>query len=162
MLAASSVTSNATMGCQIRVHITAVGYRRVFFEDCEPLISKWFDNVGAFTHFTDRCLDVDPVSMALALAGADCTVCGNGDVGTHKECDDGTANADTPGAACRINCGLPSCGDHVVDPGEACDDGLANCDDCDCHIDCTQPSPDMIPELMAYWDSGACGHHGDD
>jgi hypothetical protein len=56
------------------------------------------------------------------------TSCGNGKVDPGETCDDGGANADTPGAHCRTNCQLPTCGDGVIDPGETCDDGESNAD----------------------------------
>lgn len=57
--------------------------------------------------------------------------CGDGIVDPPEECDDGEANAGTPGA-CRADCTLPRCGDGVVDPGEICDDGnLLDGDGCE-------------------------------
>jgi hypothetical protein len=45
--------------------------------------------VEHFARFSDTCLDVDPVSMALALRGAECSVCGDGAKSTSEQCDDG-------------------------------------------------------------------------
>ena len=109
-----------------------------FFRDCEPVIDAMFDNAAEFSRLTDRCLQVDPVGMTLALAEAVCFVCGDGIVGGREECDDGAdSNSDEPGAACRTNCMSAHCGDGVVDPGEECDDGRSNCDECPCRSDCT-------------------------
>jgi hypothetical protein len=36
------------------------------------------------------CLDVDPLSITMALHGAVCTVCGDGNVRGNEQCDDGT------------------------------------------------------------------------
>jgi len=51
----------------------------------------------------------------------DPTLCGNGVLEAGEECDEGNANAETPGAPCRTDCMLPRCGDGVVDAGEECD-----------------------------------------
>ncbi len=71
------------------------------------------------------------------------SVCGDAilDANTGEECDDGTANSDSPNAACRSNCHLPSCGDGIVDDqlGEACDDGN-NIDGDGCSADCSSTS----------------------
>jgi cysteine-rich repeat protein len=68
--------------------------------------------------------------------GDDCTnlcqpaECGDGSVFDGvEECDDGAANSDTEGDACRTDCTLPFCGDGVLDSGEACDDGNFDNDD---------------------------------
>jgi hypothetical protein len=46
----------------------------------------------------------------MALHGAVCTVCGDGNVSGNEQCDDGVLNSDTnPDAACRSNCERPSC-----------------------------------------------------
>ena len=113
-----------------------------FFRDCESVINAMFDNADQFSRLTDRCLQVDPVGMTLALAEAVCIVCGDGVVGGREECDDGAqSNSDEQGGACRTNCMRAHCGDGVIDPGEACDAGRANCADCDCGSDCTRPEP---------------------
>src|SRR5213078_2301800 len=57
------------------------------------------------------------------------SVCGDGVVAVHEECDDGPGNGDRPNA-CRTFCQNPSCGDHIVDDGEDCDDGPAGDDLC--------------------------------
>ena len=56
--------------------------------------------------------------MTMALRTATCNVCGDGDLQEDEQCDDGTANSNEPGAACRTNCRLPFCGDGVV-PGQS-------------------------------------------
>jgi cysteine-rich repeat protein len=57
--------------------------------------------------------------------------CGNGQVETGEECDDGAANSDTLPGACRTTCRHAYCGDGVLDAGETCDDGpSAQPDDC--------------------------------
>ena len=97
-----------------------------FYEQCKDLLNNFFDDMSAYARFTGSCLDVDPVGMTLALADADCSICGDGDVTSLEQCDDGAANANAPGA-CRTNCEAPRCGDEIVDPGETCDDGFKNC-----------------------------------
>jgi hypothetical protein len=37
----------------------------------------------------------------MALYGSVCEICGDGDTRGDEECDDGAANSDAPGAACR-------------------------------------------------------------
>ncbi len=55
--------------------------------------------------------------------------CGDGELNTGEECDDGPSNADD--AACTAACKLAVCGDGLVGPDEACDDGNpVNEDDC--------------------------------
>ncbi len=63
------------------------------------------------------------------------SVCGDGVVGPHEQCDDGPANADAPDA-CRTYCQLPTCGDQIIDKGEECDNGPAGDDSCtaDCKL----------------------------
>jgi len=67
----------------------------------------------------------DPPGSTLnngAICRSDCTYCGDGNVETSEQCDDGnTINTDD----CRNDCTLPRCGDFVTDPGEECDDGNA-------------------------------------
>jgi hypothetical protein len=77
-----------------------------FYEQCKDLLDNFFDDMSAYARFTDSCLDVDPVGMTLALADADCSICGDGDVTSLEQCDDGAANANAPGA-CRTNCEAP-------------------------------------------------------
>jgi hypothetical protein len=98
-----------------------------FKEGCQTLLGTVFDNLDHLNRFTGRCLDVDPESLAMALDTAQCAVCGDGVVRGAEQCDDGAANADAPGAACRTNCRRAHCGDEIVDPGEECDDGARNC-----------------------------------
>jgi uncharacterized protein (TIGR03382 family) len=57
------------------------------------------------------------------------SVCGDGVVSPHEQCDDGPNNADAPNA-CRTDCLLPTCGDNIVDKGEECDAGPAGNGDC--------------------------------
>src|SRR5262249_919933 len=53
--------------------------------------------------------------------------CGDGllDSYAHEQCDDGTANSESPNATCRTNCLAPRCGDGIIDTssGEACEAG---------------------------------------
>jgi hypothetical protein len=93
-----------------------------FYEECQTLLQTFVGDLSHYTRFSDRCLDMDPVGMAVALRGADCSVCGDGDVSAEKEqCDDGDGNSDEPGASCRPNCQPARCGDYIVDPNEDCD-----------------------------------------
>ena len=55
-----------------------------------------------------------------------------------EECDEGLANADTPGATCRTDCTSAGCGDGIVDPTEECDDGN-DVDDDGCTNACLAP-----------------------
>ena len=59
----------------------------------------------------DLCIVADPNS-----------VCGDGQLSSAEECDDGTSNSNKPNA-CRLDCKRATCGDSVVDKGEECDDG---------------------------------------
>lgn len=54
--------------------------------------------------------------------------CGNEELDTGEQCDDGVANSDTSPNTCRTTCRNPFCGDGVVDVGETCDDGPSNSD----------------------------------
>ena len=47
------------------------------------------------------------MSLAMAVHDASCTVCGDGNIQGSESCDDGAANSDEDGAACRLNCRLP-------------------------------------------------------
>ena len=49
------------------------------------------------------------------------SACGNGQIESWEECDDGALNSDTLIDACRTNCSAAECGDGVVDSGEECD-----------------------------------------
>jgi hypothetical protein len=124
-----------------------------FYSKCEPLLSKLVDGVASYSRFTDRCMDVDPMGMALALRNVVCTVCGNGEVADDEECDEGDANSNAPGASCRTNCLRARCGDDVVDPGELCDDGMRNSNqkDAACRLDCklggTDPTPIAVTKF---------------
>jgi hypothetical protein len=113
------------------------------------VLSKFFDGVEHFQRFSNTCLDVDPVSMALALSDADCSVCGDGGVSNTEECDDGEANSNTPGA-CRSNCQRPSCGDHIVDPQEQCDSDYVDCN-ADCTLERHEYNIAAVPGLVGYW-----------
>jgi hypothetical protein len=62
------------------------------------------------------------------LCREDCTHCGDGNVDSIEECDDGSANSDVTPDTCRTDCTDPTCGDGVIDGGEECDDGSANSD----------------------------------
>jgi cysteine-rich repeat protein len=64
--------------------------------------------------------------------------CGDGVVSAGEQCDQGLANANTAGAACRLDCTLPRCGDGITDTSEGCDDGnLVGGDGCtrDCRVE---------------------------
>jgi hypothetical protein len=69
------------------------------------------------------------------------SVCGDGVLGPHEECDDGPANADAPDA-CRTYCQSPTCGDKIIDHGEECDGGPAG--DGDCTADCKLVKPPSL------------------
>jgi len=73
-------------------------------------------------------------------------VCGDGNVVSGEECDDGAANADAPDA-CRSNCRLPACGDGIVDSGqgEQCEPpAAADCDQ-DCRVVETTTTTVTVP-----------------
>ncbi len=72
-----------------------------------------------------RPADGDGDGTALCDAGAVEVGCGNGNVDTGEECDDGNT---TDGDGCAADCttetgGGAACGDGTVDAGEQCDDG---------------------------------------
>jgi MYXO-CTERM domain-containing protein len=69
------------------------------------------------------------------------SVCGDGVVGPHEQCDDGPNNADAPNA-CRTYCQTPTCGDKIVDHGEECDDGPAG--DGECTAGCKLVKPPSL------------------
>lgn len=75
--------------------------------------------------------DVSDLSVQLLQdIGWDDPVCGNRILEHDEECDDGIANSDVLGDACRSDCRVPYCGDGVVDQGEQCDPGQSrNCTD---------------------------------
>jgi hypothetical protein len=78
--------------------------------------------------------------MMMALHTAACpNVCGDGNLQEGEQCDDGAANSNEPGAACRTNCRLSFCGDGVVGPGRSCDLAGLNSDEdgSDCSTTCT-------------------------
>jgi len=66
-------------------------------------------------------------------------VCGDGNVDTGEECDDGANNSNITADACRANCTEAKCGDGVVDSDEECDGGT------DCEADCTVKVPATGP-----------------
>ncbi|HEY6175188.1 MAG TPA: hypothetical protein VIX73_12110, partial [Kofleriaceae bacterium] len=66
------------------------------------------------------------------------SVCGDGVVSTHEQCDDGAGNADAPNK-CRTYCAAPTCGDRIVDDGEDCDDGPAGTGHCTANCQLVQP-----------------------
>lgn len=67
--------------------------------------------------------------------------CGNGQLDTGEQCDDGEDNSDLEPDACRGDCRLPYCDDGVTDSDEECDDGSRNADNQPdvCRDDCTLP-----------------------
>jgi cysteine-rich repeat protein len=69
------------------------------------------------------------------------SVCGDGVISPHEQCDDGPSNADVPDA-CRTYCRMPSCGDKIVDRGEECDTGPLG--DGDCTEDCKLVKPPSL------------------
>ena len=120
-----------------------------FFEDCQPVLSRLFDNVDQLEQFTTSCLNVDPVSVTMALYQAECSVCGDGITGgIVEQCDNGSANSDSPNSGCRTNCMLPKCGDGIVDDGEECDDMVRSAPDgghhAQCCPDCQAPKLPLI------------------
>jgi MYXO-CTERM domain-containing protein len=66
------------------------------------------------------------------------SVCGDGVVGTHEQCDEGAGNADAPNK-CRTYCATPTCGDRIVDDGEQCDDGPGGTGHCTAGCQLVQP-----------------------
>ncbi|MGB1276952.1 MAG: hypothetical protein ACPG77_14505, partial [Nannocystaceae bacterium] len=67
-------------------------------------------------------------------------MCGNGEVESGEECDDGNANSDD--AACTSTCVAASCGDGFVHDGvEVCDDGVNNNSYEGCASDCMALGP---------------------
>eukprot|EP01052_Picozoa_sp_SAG31_P002560 SAG31_NODE_91_length_26366_cov_6.792211_8_plen_522_part_00 len=100
-----------------------------FARACEGLLAQLFGEAASYADFTDMCVDMDPVSMAVVISTARCEVCGDGMVVGHEQCDEGAANSQAPGAECRLNCERARCGDAVQDPGEECDFGPLNSDD---------------------------------
>jgi len=69
------------------------------------------------------------------------SVCGDGVVSAHEQCDDGPGNADVPDA-CRTYCQMPACGDQIVDKGEECDTGPTG--DGICTADCKLVKPPSL------------------
>jgi hypothetical protein len=108
-----------------------------FYTGCQSVLSMFFEDVDQLHTLSDRCLDIDPLSITMALHTASCEVCGDGEMKGNEECDDGDGNSNSPGASCRENCRRPYCGDGVVD-GEACDLGPLNSDSpgSACSLDC--------------------------
>lgn len=72
---------------------------------------------------------------------SDCKLarCGDGitDDSLEEGCDEGAANSNAPGAACRVDCQPRRCGDGILDEemGEVCDDGNTSGND-GCSPDC--------------------------
>ena len=95
-------------------------------------------------HDTDQCLNTCVEAS-----------CGDGVIHTGVEgCDEGRANSNEVGAACRLNCQVPGCGDGVVEFEEECDDGNLVNDD-GCTNQCTQPRcGDAIAQLGEECDDG--------
>eukprot|EP01050_Picozoa_sp_SAG11_P015734 SAG11_NODE_2074_length_3858_cov_4.261772_1_plen_772_part_00 len=108
---------------------------RPFVSACHDLILAVLgaQRSTGFALFNDKCLELDPTSLARTLHDAVCVICGDGLVTGSEQCDEGGANSERPGAACRTNCMRARCGDGVVDrdgaPGwspEECDEGPLN------------------------------------
>ncbi|MCA9265251.1 MAG: hypothetical protein KDA60_15430 [Planctomycetales bacterium] len=59
---------------------------------------------------------------SLCIVANPTSICGDGEVSSAEECDNGGANANVADS-CRQYCRLPACGDGVLDSGEGCDDG---------------------------------------
>jgi hypothetical protein len=74
-------------------------------------------NLGGWA-LDDVCIVANPTS-----------ICGDGVQSPTEQCDEGSANADTPNA-CRTFCKSPTCGDHIVDDAEECDDGRTGSAEC--------------------------------
>jgi hypothetical protein len=123
-----------------------------FYEECHALLETFVGDLSHYARFSDRCLDMDPVGMTMALHNADCSVCGDGKISYEGEehCDDGAGNSDEPGASCRSNCQLARCGDYIIDPNEDCDPPSeeSNCDEKCKHV-ATCPSA-TITVVVGY------------
>eukprot|EP01052_Picozoa_sp_SAG31_P007415 SAG31_NODE_354_length_17223_cov_18.708771_1_plen_576_part_00 len=101
-----------------------------FYRDCEPVINVMFpSNAADFSSLTEQCLQVDPVGMTLALAGAVCCA----DCGEHGECDVGSGGCRCEGGysgeSCEAHdpCFGVDCGQHGQCVGGvcACDPGYS-------------------------------------
>ena len=104
-----------------------------FFEDCQSVLSRLFDEVDEFEQFTASCLNVDPVSVTMALHQAQCTVCGDGAMTGNEQCDNGSANSDSPSSRCRTNCRLPTQSPVTCEHPRHIDCGAHGV--CSCHSD---------------------------
>ncbi|MBQ8037167.1 MAG: DUF4215 domain-containing protein, partial [Proteobacteria bacterium] len=78
---------------------------------------------GAFA-CTDQCT-VD--ESACKCISSETAICGNGEVETGEDCDDGNVK---DGDGCSKNCKNEVCGNGVLDFGEDCDDGNTADGDC--------------------------------
>lgn len=103
-------------------------------DDCSPFCGLPHCGDGDVDPL-EEC-DVGAANGATAACHDDChwAACGDGDVFAGpvpggapvqiEQCDDGSANGDTPNAPCRADCTPRACGDGIVDDGygERCDD----------------------------------------
>ncbi len=93
----------------------------------EPVLESCGD--GRVNPPAESCDPPSSVQSNGQICRADCTYCGDGELDTPEQCDDGNTNDNDN---CRNNCTLPRCGDGVKDPNERCDDGNnVNGDGCD-------------------------------
>ncbi len=123
--AADPVTGNTLPGYPVQMHdsnLNLILAKSGGAAADEPVLEECGDEVVNANGET-----CDPPGSTLNN-GQDCTYCGDGELDTPEQCDDGnTVNTDD----CRNDCTLPRCGDGILDPGEGCDDGnLANGDGC--------------------------------
>lgn len=91
-----------------------------------------------------NCGIPDDGGSSSAESSADSSIpptCGDGTLDDGEECDEGSANSNSPNASCRANCKAARCGDGIKDSApkdgraaEACDDG-DDCSDNVCNSD---------------------------
>lgn len=73
--------------------------------------------------------------------------CGNGVLNLREECDEGSGNANVPGALCHTDCSRAGCGDSILDSGEECDDGNVVSGD-GCSRTCNRERTGLTPAAM--------------
>ena len=94
-----------------------------FLELCGDMLGRLFahdtSTLNSYQTLRTKCLQLDPKTMVLAIAGSECVTCGDGEVTAEDEdCDAGLeGNSDEPDAHCRTDCHLARCGDGIVDTG---------------------------------------------
>lgn len=95
-------------------------------------------------------------SECVEPSGACMLLCGNGEVDSGEECDDGTVgNSDTDPDSCRTNCVFAFCGDLVVDGPEQCDDGNGTPGD-GCSANCLTEACSDATVMADCTDLGVC------